>query len=91
MPTKEQICIPTGWFTQECYKVLKKKMTVEGHPVEVVKHNKTFDIALIRLSGEVPEASFHREAGWRPGSGGTRSSAQVIRTGSGNLSILDTS
>ncbi len=52
VPTKEQICIPTGWFTQECYKVLKKKMTVEGHPVEVVKHNKTFDIALIRLSGK---------------------------------------
>ena len=52
VPTKEEICLSTGFFTQECYKVLKKKMIVEGHTAEVVKHNETFDLALIKLSGK---------------------------------------
>lgn len=52
LPTKEQVCVSTGFFTQKCYKVLKKRMTVEGHSAKVVKHNETFDLGLIKLSGK---------------------------------------
>lgn len=47
LPTEKELCLRR----RGCLKVLKTRLSVEDHLAEIVKRNETFDLALIRLSG----------------------------------------